>query len=155
MASAAAVTIAGRPAMQIESLDEWFAALTQPTALTELAAVVVCVLLAWLLVRTISRVRRVSDASSILFGQRIIDGVLFPLVLLFFAYAAQALLVRLFPLAVFKLVLPALLALALIRLGVKVLQAAFKDTPLVRVLERTISWIVWISWVKTSSMLAR
>ena len=147
MASAAAVTIAGRPVMRIESLDEWFAALTQPTALTELAAVVVCALLAWLLVRTISRVRHVSDASSILFGRRIIDGVLFPLVLLFLAYAAQALLVRLFPLAVFKLVLPALLALALIRMGAKVLQAAFKDTPLVRVLERTISWIVWISWV--------
>ena len=147
MASAAAVTIAGRPAIQIESLDEWSAALTQPTALTELAAVVVCALLAWLVVRTISRVRRVSDASSILFGQRIIDGVLFPLVLLFLAYAAQALLVRLFPLAVFKLVLPALLALALIRMGAKVLQAALKDTPLVRALERTISWVVWISWV--------
>ena len=143
----AAVTLAGRPAMHIESLDEWLAALSQPTALTELATVVVCALLAWLVVRTISRVAHVSDKSSIVFGRRIVDGVLFPLVLLFLAYAAQALLVRFFPLAVFKLVLPALLALALIRLGAKVLQAAFKDTPLVRALERTISWVVWISWV--------
>jgi small-conductance mechanosensitive channel len=143
----AAVTLAGRPPLHIESLDEWLAALTRPTALTELAAVVVCALLAWLVVRTIRRVAHVSDKSSIVFGRRIVDGVLFPLVLLFLAYAAQALLVRFFPLAVFKLVLPALLALALIRLGAKVLQAAFKDTPLVRALERTISWVVWISWV--------
>jgi small-conductance mechanosensitive channel len=132
---------------RFESLDEWLAALTQPTALTELAAVVACALLAWLLVRTVSRVRRVKDASSILFGKHTFDGVLFPLLLLSFAYAAQAFLARLFPLAVFKLAIPALLALALIRLGVKVLQVAFKDAPVVRALERTFSWLAWIALV--------
>jgi len=121
--------------------------LTQPTAWTELAVVVVCVLLAWLVVRAISRVRRVKDASSILFGKQTFDGVLFPLLLLIFAYAAQAFLARLFPLAVFKLVIPALLALALIRMGVKVLQAAFKDAPVVRALERSFSWLAWMALV--------
>ena len=150
MAGAAAVNPALGGAGQLarfESLNEWVDALTQPTAWTELAVVVVCAVLAWLAIRTISRVRRSKDASSILFGERIFDGVLFPLLLLSFAYAAQAFLSRVFPLAVFKLVIPALLALALIRMGVKVLQAAFKDAPVVRALERTFSWLAWIALV--------
>ena len=139
----------GAPASpgRIEGLDGWFAALTRPTALTELGALIVCVLLAWLVTRVISRSRRVGSEASILFGQRIIDGVLFPLLLLAFAYVAQTLLLRLFPLAVFKVAVPVLVALAVIRLGVKVLQVAFKDAPVVRVLERSISWLAWIAMV--------
>ncbi len=151
MASAAAVNpgsgTAGAQTARIDSLDAWFAALTRPTALTELAAMLACALLAWLVVRTAGRVRAVADQSSILFGRRIVDGVLFPLLLLSFAYAAQALLARLFPLALFKVAIPVLLSLAVIRLGVKVLQVAFKNAPLVRALERTISWLAWIAVV--------
>jgi len=137
------------PTARIDNLDAWFAALTQPSALTELAALIACVLLAWLVARVVSRGRPVTDKeSSILFGRRIVDGVLFPLLLLSFAYAAQELLARLLPqLAVFKVAIPVLLALALIRLGVKVLQVAFKNAPLVRALERTISWLAWIAMV--------
>ena len=139
----------GAPASpgRIEGLDGWFAALTRPTALTELGALIVCVLLAWLVTRLISRSRRVGSEASILFGQSIVDGVLFPLLLLAFAYVAQTLLLRMFPLAVFKVVLPVLVALAVIRLGVKVLQVAFKDAPVVRMLERSISWMAWIAMV--------
>ncbi|MDI1275486.1 mechanosensitive ion channel domain-containing protein [Polaromonas sp.] len=132
---------------RIDTLDEWFAAMAQPSALTELAALIACVLLAWLLVRVASRARVVADGTSILFGRRVIDGVLFPLLLLFFAYAAQTLLARLFPVAVFKVAVPVLLSLAVIRLGVKVLQVAFKDAPFVRALERTISWLAWLAMV--------
>jgi small-conductance mechanosensitive channel len=132
---------------RIDTLDEWFAALAQPTALTELAALVACVLLAWLLVRVASRAHLVADGNSILFGRRVVDGVLFPLLLLSFAYAAQTLLARLFPVAVFKVAVPVLLALAVIRLGVKVLQVAFKEAPFVRALERTISWLAWLAMV--------
>lgn len=136
-----------RPPARIDSLDAWFAALTQPTALTELAALVACAMLAWLVVRVAGRARMAVDNTSILFGRRVIDGVLFPLLLLFLAYAAQALLERLFPLALFKVAIPVLVSLAAIRLGVKVLQVAFKDAPLVRALERTISWLAWIAMV--------
>lgn len=132
---------------RIDTLDEWFAALAQPTALTELAALVACVLLAWLLVRVASRAHLVADGNSILFGRRVVDGVLFPLLLLTFAYAAQTLLARLFPVAVFKVAVPVLLSLAVIRLGVKVLQVAFKEAPFVRALERTISWLAWLAMV--------
>ncbi|MDI1271236.1 MAG: mechanosensitive ion channel [Polaromonas sp.] len=134
-------------AARIDTLDEWFAALSRPTTLTELAALVACVLLAWLLVRVVSRARLVADGNSVLFGRRVVDGVLFPLLLLTFAYAAQTLLARLFPVAVFKVAVPVLLALAVIRLGVKVLQVAFKEAPFVRALERTISWLAWLAMV--------
>jgi small-conductance mechanosensitive channel len=133
--------------VRIDSLDDWFTALTQPSALTELAALVACALLAWLVVRVASRARSVADESSIFFGRRIVDGVLFPLLLLSLAYAAQALLARVLPLAIFKVAIPVLLSLAVIRLGVKVLQVALKDTPLVRALERTISWLAWLAMV--------
>ncbi len=78
------------------------------------------------------------------------DGVLFPLLLLIFAYAVQALLAQVLPLAVFKVAIPVLLSLALIRLSVKVLQVAFKNAPVVRALERTFSWLAWalmVLWV--------
>jgi small-conductance mechanosensitive channel len=51
------------------------------------------------------------------------------------------------PLAVYKLAIPVLTSLLVIRFGVKVLQAAFKDTPLVRMLERSISWLAWLAMV--------
>ena len=145
MASAGALTT--RPPARIDTLDGWFAALAQPSSLTELGALLACALLAWLVVRTAGRTRMAVDDSSILFGRRVIDGVLFPLLLLFLAYAAQALLERLFPTAVFKVAIPVLVSLAVIRLGVKVLQVAFKNAPLVRALERTISWLAWIAMV--------
>lgn len=147
MASGAALMFGSAPFARLDSLDAWFAALTRPTALTELAALAACALLAWLVVRVANRARSVVDETSILFGRRLVDGVLFPLLLLSLAYAAQALLVRLLPLAVFKVAIPALLALAVIRLGVKVLQVAFKNTPLVRAMERSISWLAWIAMV--------
>jgi small-conductance mechanosensitive channel len=51
------------------------------------------------------------------------------------------------PLAAFKIAIPVLLSLLVIRLGVKVLQAAFSETPLIVFLERTISWVAWLVMV--------
>ncbi|MES2509420.1 MAG: mechanosensitive ion channel domain-containing protein [Pseudomonadota bacterium] len=122
----------------------------QPSALLEIATLIACVLLAWLLVRLARRAAGEVDDTSILFGRRIIDGVLFPLLLLFFAYVSGGLLARWMPQAVFVVAIPVLVSLAVIRLGVKVLQVAFKTATWVRALERTISWLAWIAmalWV--------
>ena len=134
----------------LDGMGAWLEAMTQPNALIELASLMACALLAWLAVRLLSRAQRVKDDASILFGRRLVDGVLFPLLLLTFAYVLQMLLGRLFPLVLFKVAIPVLLALAAIRLGVKVLQVAFKDAPVVRALERTFSWLAWalmVLWV--------
>ena len=136
---------AAYPKRRIDSLDEWLTAVGQPSALLELGAVVACVVLAWTLVRLVRQMSANTDATSIVFGKRIIDGVLFPLLLLVLAYVASVLIARMVPLAVFKVAIPVLLSLAVIRLGVKVLQAAFSDAPWVRALERSISWMAWLA----------
>ncbi len=141
---------AAYPKRRIDSLDEWLTSLTQPSALLEIGVVIACGLLAWLVVRLVRRASSNTDDHSILFGKRIIDGVLFPLLLLSLAYVASMFLSRLFPLAVFKVAIPVLISLAVIRMGVKVLQAAFKNAPWVRALERSISWLAWLAmllWV--------
>ncbi len=134
----------------INDLESWFAALARPTALTELAVIAACVVLAWCLVWLVRKAVGTPDEKSILFGHRLVDGVLFPLVLLSLAYASRGLVAQWMPVAVFRIVIPVLVALVAIRIGVKVLQAAFHESKLVRALERTISWVAWIAvalWV--------
>ncbi len=141
---------AAYPKRRIDSFDEWLTAVVQPSALIELGVLVACVLVVWLVIRLLRRVSGNKDEQSIIFGAHIVDGVLFPLLLLFVAYAASALLLRVLPLAIFKVAIPVLVSLAVIRLGVKVLQAAFRDAPWVHALERSISWIAWLAmllWV--------
>jgi len=138
------------PLGRITDLEGWVAALTQPSALMELASLLLCIGLAWTLVWLLRRSLGASDKRSIWFGQRLVDGVLFPLLLLCLAYAARALVARWLPLAVFQIAVPVLVSLLVIRVGVKVLQAAFTETPLVRLLEHTISWLAWgavVLWV--------
>ena len=65
----------------ITDLNGWIAALTQPTALMELASLVVCALLAWWLASMVCNALGARDKSSIMFGRRIVDGVLFPALL--------------------------------------------------------------------------
>jgi small-conductance mechanosensitive channel len=67
--------------------------------------------------------------------------------LLGLTFVARTLLTSDRPMALFDVLLPVCISLALIRLGVKVLQVAFGAAPFVRVLERTISWIAWLAVV--------
>jgi small-conductance mechanosensitive channel len=132
---------------RIADLDTWMATLTQPAALSELAALATCGVVAWVLATLVCRAVGTRGPGSVMFGRRIVDGVLFPLLLLCLAYVARGLLAQWLPLAVFKIALPVLISLLVIRIGVKVLQAAFSETPLIRLLERTISWVAWLAMV--------
>jgi len=132
----------------IDDLAGWFAGFTQPTVLIELAALAACVLSAWgiaSLLRHTTGVRE--EGRSVLFGHRLLDGVLFPLLLLLLAFVGRAVLLKYVPVAIFKVIIPALVALVVIRLGVKALQMAFVPAPWVRSLERSISWLAWIAMV--------
>jgi len=128
-------------------LQEWFEALTHPSALMALGALLACGLLAWLLTRLVARAFEGRDSKSIMFGQRNVDGVLFPAILLCLAYLARTLLASALYSPVFKVAIPVLLSLLVIRLGVKVLQATFTETPFIRLLERSISWLAWLAMV--------
>ncbi|GAB4204256.1 MAG: mechanosensitive ion channel [Tibeticola sp.] len=131
---------------RFDDLDAWVAALLRPNSLLEIGVLVVCALLAWALVRMASR-RLVPPATSVWFGRRGLDGVLFPAVWLLSALLTHALLAQAFKPAVFPLALAALGALVVIRIGVKVLQLAFGSSPLVHALERSISWMAWLAMV--------
>jgi small-conductance mechanosensitive channel len=132
----------------IDDFGLWLTAFTQPTVLTELGALALCIAIAlgiaWLLRRAL---RMQDEKTSVLFGRRLIDGVMFPLLLLTLTYVARALLLERLPLAAFKVAIPVLVSLVVIRVGVKVLQVAFATAPWVRVLERTISWVAWLAMV--------
>jgi small-conductance mechanosensitive channel len=131
----------------IGSLDAWFLALVQPPALVELAALAACIVFAWLLTALARQTAGEHDTRSIWFGHKVLDGVMFPLLLLSLAYASRAILLLYGPITIFSVAIPVLVALAVIRLGVKVLQVAFSNAPVVRALERTISWLVWLAVV--------
>jgi small-conductance mechanosensitive channel len=135
----------------VDDLAAWFQGFLQPAALAELGALALALLLAWAFTHTLRRALSMqNEPNSVMFGRRIIDGALFPLVLLLLGYVARGLLARYVPMAVFHVAIPVLVSLAVIRLGVKVLQVAFDDKPWVRVLERTISWVAWgamVLWV--------
>lgn len=135
---------------QVTDLQVWLSALTHTSVLLELAALVASVLLAWLLSNLVSKAFMGRDSKSIMFGKHLVDGVLFPAILLLLAYLVRKPLAQSAPVLIFKIAIPVLLSLLVIRLGVKVLQAAFSKTPLVRLLERTISWAAWVAvalWV--------
>ena len=127
-------------------LDSWIAALLQPATLKVMAVLVACGILAWTLVWLARRAASTQE-PSILFGRRIVDGVLFPVLLLSLVYLARAIVAGWLPLTLFRIAIPALVALAAIRLGVKVLQVAIGNAPWVRALERTISWVAWLAMV--------
>jgi small-conductance mechanosensitive channel len=124
----------------------WLDALARAESLQVLGAFAVCVALAWLAVWLIRQAFAAQDLS-VLLGKRLIDGVLFPALLLGLTFAARTLLTVDHPVALFGILLPVCISLALIRFGVKVLQVAFGAAPFVRVLERTISWIAWLAVV--------
>jgi small-conductance mechanosensitive channel len=131
----------------IDDFEGWLNAFTQTTVLIELAALVGAALLAWALVRGLRRALGQDDTRSIWFGKRNIDGVLFPLVLLCLAFVARDVLGKFVSMALLKVAVPVLVSLLVIRVGVKVLQAAFPQSKWVRPLEQTISWLVWLIMV--------
>src|ERR1700761_2285579 len=95
--------------------------------------------------------------GSIVFGRNIFDGVLFPALWLGLVWMARAFcLHQHLPLAVFKVVVPILLSLLVIRLTVRVMRVAFPQSGLVRVVEKTVSWLArggvvpWITGVLPS-----
>ena len=134
-----------------EDFDAWLAALTRPSVLIEMAVLAACIGLAWLMVRlaraSLDPQRR---PNSVWFGARILDGVLFPVAALLCALAARWALQASLPVALLHIAVPILASLVVIRIAVRVLHVAFPTSHAVRVLERTLSWLVWgvlVLWV--------
>ncbi|MCV2420801.1 mechanosensitive ion channel family protein [Paucibacter sp. DJ2R-2] len=136
--------------IDFQELQALTAALFSPTALVGLAVLVACLGLSWLVVSVMHR-RVAHRPDSVLFGSHVVDGALFPVLALLLALLAKQVLPHfgLSP-AVFKLAVPVLMSLLAIRMTVRVLSAALPNSGLVKVIERTVSWLAWggsILWV--------
>jgi small-conductance mechanosensitive channel len=108
----------------------------------ELAALVACVVLAWMASRWFGRDQ---PKDSIWFGERTFDGVLFPLLALVFTELARRLVSGFQPVLMLRIAVSVFLSLLVIRLFARVMRAVFPASNLVRLLERTISWLAWIA----------
>jgi len=125
-----------------QELQELLHNLTGQGALTEAGVLLGCLGISWVVCALLRKVLKIQGA--VLFGENVVDGVLFPVLALVFALVAREFLVSVVKVAVFKLAIPILVSLALIRLTVRVLSAAFPDNQWMRAAERTLSWLAWI-----------
>jgi small-conductance mechanosensitive channel len=138
-------------------MENWFSPelvalireLEQPHAYIALLLIAAAFPIAW----GIPRLLRgpVPRHGSIIFGGRIFDGVLFPALWLGLVWIARVFCLRQhLPLAVFRVVVPILLSLLVIRLTVRVMRVAFPKSGVVRAVEKTVSWLAWggvVLWI--------
>jgi len=135
--------------IRVEDPLAWLNALTPTQVALELGVVAGCVLLAWLLVWLVRRVS-LRFELRILLGRRLVDGVLFPLVLMGLSFAARTVLANQAEAVLLDIWVPVCVSLACIRLGVKVLQVTLPNAEWVRPIERTLSWLAWggaVLWI--------
>jgi small-conductance mechanosensitive channel len=132
----------------MNELHELWLDLQSPTVALELAAVAVSLVVAWLISWALGR--RFTSPNSILFGRRLIDGVLFPACALVFTFGLKLVLIKFQRVPMLKVVLPVLVSLVLIRLLARVLAAVFPDSRSARAIEQVVSWLAWgvaVLWV--------
>lgn len=133
-----------------QDLSDFLDRLLSRTALIELAVLLICLLLAAGLARMLQR--RAGDApatgvASLWRTHRLIDGWVWPLLALLLALAAREVLSAYLPVAVFRVAVPVLVSLVIIRFCARVLRVTFPNSQGVRHVERTLSWLVWLGVV--------
>lgn len=130
-------------------LEALWTDLHSPQIWAELGVLALCATLAWALTWALRRSHR-SEHQSILFGDRLVDGLMLPSLLWLFAYLAKLLLLKAQHVPVLKVALPILASLVVIRLTARVLRAVFPHSPLARLIERVVSWLIWavaVLWI--------
>lgn len=132
--------------MSLSELRALGSSLASVNALFELLFLLACLGLSWLIVSGIARhVNRADGRRSVLLGHRVFDGLLFPVLALLLAAGTLRLMPLLeVPAALFRLVIPVLMSLVIIRFVARVLRATFPDSIGTRLLERSVSWIAWL-----------
>ena len=131
----------------MNELQELLLDLQSPAIALELGGLALCLALAWLISWALGRG---AARDSILFGRRVIDGVLFPALSLVFTYALKVGLLKLQHVPVLKVAVPVLVSLVVIRLIARVLASVFPQSQGARVLERGVSWLAWamaVLWI--------
>ena len=125
----------------MNELQEWLLDLQSPAIALELAGLALCLTLAWVLSWAVGR--QYTGRASILFGRRLMDGVLFPALALVLTLGLKLILMKFQRVPLLKLALPVLVSLVLIRLIARVLAAVFPHSRGARILEQLVSWMAW------------
>lgn len=126
----------------VQAMQQLLRELTPARAAIELAVLAACLGLAFATIWLIRR--RAGAVDNPWLGRRGYDGVLFPLLALLASLVARYALRNFLPPALLHVAVPIFASLVLIRLAVQVLRRAFPQSKLVRNIERTFSWIVWV-----------
>lgn len=113
----------------------------------ELVVLAACMAMSFLFAR---RLGQGQGPDSVWFGRRIWDGVLFALLCVGLVFAARLALQNFQGVALLRIALPVFVSLAVIRLVVRVLSAAFPTSAGAQLLERFVSWLAWgmaVLWI--------
>lgn len=148
--------------LPLEEWSNWLQQVMQPAALIQLAVIGGTGGLAWLAVRLLRKAvltgpkkNGIPDAAermlqrsaqyeeSLLFGAKDYDGVLFPILWQAFAYVAAQLMHVAVRDSLFRIALPVIAALVVIRTIAKIVRRLWGDKHWVKVLEQTVSWVIW------------
>ena len=124
----------------------WWSQMNTHQATQELLLFVACLAVTWLLVWGVRHATPQWDLS-VLLGWRLLDGVLFPSLLWGLVFITRTVWAKSHPLWIFDFLVPVCFSLAVIRLGVKVIQVTFKSAEWVKPIEKSLSWLVWAAVV--------
>ena len=124
----------------------WWSHMIPQQATQELLLFLACITVTWFLVWVVRRATPQWDLS-VLLGRHLLDGVLFPTLLLGLVFITRAVWAKSHAVWIFDFLVPVCFSLAVIRLGVKVLQVTFKSAEWVRPIERSLSWLAWAAVV--------
>jgi small-conductance mechanosensitive channel len=132
----------------MSDLQELWLDLQSPAIVLELLGLLACLGVAWAISWVLGR--GTARHGSILFGRRVVDGLLFPTLSLVFTFGLKLGLLKVQHVPVLKVVLPILVSLVIIRLIARVLTAVFPASQGARAIERVVSWVAWglaVLWI--------
>lgn len=114
------------------------------SAWLEFSVLAAALLLAYVCVRYVGeRLHDQGKSSPVWFGRHPLNGAMYPLLALVFAYVGQVVVMRFMPVFWLRMGVSLLLSLAVIRFVARVLSKTFPDSTGVRLLERVFSWLAW------------
>jgi small-conductance mechanosensitive channel len=128
----------------VTPLERLLGSLAQGNIAWDAGALVACLVCAYALSWVVGRR---FQGESIWFGRGLVDGVLFPLLALGFAYVSRIVLDDYHRVPMLRIVVPVLLSLVGIRVLARVFTMVFPASGFARAVERVFSWLAWLAVV--------
>ena len=128
----------------MEIFDKLIDDFNNSSAWLEFSVLLAALLLAYFCVRYLgNRLRDKGKSSPVWFGHHPLNGAMYPLLALAFAYLGQVIVMRWMPVFWLRLAVSLLLSLAVIRFVARVLSKTFPNSTSMRLIERVFSWLAW------------